>query len=200
VTVLTSSDPSLLDVRDEIRSRIKILYDDSPVQDVHLAVIALFNSGSIPIVSSDYEHPVEFNFGDMAVILSSEITRTIPPNLPARINTQSNKITFDPTLLNPGDLIAIKVLASGIDGQITVSARIQGVKEISEDVAAKKRAYYRRGFKLNLSAACLTLIIFPLTTTELVGTVSGWLVAIVCSLFLFAFLTLLDYVILKFIK
>ncbi len=149
----------LLDVRGEIKGKVKILYDDQPVQEVHLAIIELFNSGNLPIVSNDYEYPVLFSFGENTIVLSSEIISTIPQSLPAKIIHQDGKIEVDPTLLNVGDAITIKALVSGFEGQITVGGRIQGVKEISKSTSTKTRTTFRRDMKINFNITIFFILV-----------------------------------------
>jgi hypothetical protein len=166
----------LLSVHDEVRRRVKILYDEQPIQDVHLALIELFNSGKLPIASSDYEHPVTFDFGKNVKILSSEIIRTSPSTLPAAISTQAEKVVFNSILLNPEDSITIKVLLSEFKEQINVSGRIQGVKEIRRTVPLDAVASFRQNVKISLMVwGMLFLIGLSLTIFGTSGiTAFGW--------------------------
>ena len=44
----------LLSVDDEIKGKLKIYFDGKPVQDIHLVLVKIINSGNVPIVSTDY--------------------------------------------------------------------------------------------------------------------------------------------------
>src|SRR5882672_1576875 len=60
--VLTSYE--LFSVQDDIKSRVQILLDGKPVQDVVFGVIRLTNTGNKPISVDDYQVPVSLHFGD----------------------------------------------------------------------------------------------------------------------------------------
>jgi hypothetical protein len=154
-----SSITQLLNVHNEVRRRVKILYDDQPVQDVHLAIIELFNSGNVPITSTDYDHPVIFDFGVNARILSSEIIRTIPSNLPASIEVQAKLIIFANILLNPEDSITVKVLLSGFEDRIAVTGRVHGVKEILKAMPSETRAKFRTFLIIDFIGAFVVIFI-----------------------------------------
>jgi hypothetical protein len=119
----------LLSVGGEIKGRVKILFDDEPVEDVGLFIVKIRNSGSVPIIKTDYEHRIKLNFGENIKILSSEIIETKPKNLPAKIHLQEKKVVCDSILLNADDSLTVKVLVSG-SGDLSIDGRIQGVKEI----------------------------------------------------------------------
>lgn len=119
---------SLLSVREEIEGKLKVLFEDNPVKNVHLFIIRLINTGNVPITSADYERPVEFSFGEDARILSSEVTATKPENLDVEAEEIDNFYVLLPLLLNPKDSITIKFLVSDYSGPIRIESRIIGVK------------------------------------------------------------------------
>lgn len=122
----------LLSVEEEIEGRVQILFDGSPIKDVHLIELRIINSGNVPIVTSDYEHPVNLSFGENAHILSAEVSKTDPENLQATANAENTKIILTPILLNSGDSITLKMLVSQFSGRLSVNGRIVGVKEIQK--------------------------------------------------------------------
>jgi hypothetical protein len=136
-----SSTP-LLSVGGEIKERVKILFDNEPVEAVSLFVVEVKNSGTSPIVNNDYEHRLKIFFGEKARILSSEIISTDPKNLPASIFIQDGKrVVFESILLNRGDSMTAKVLVSG-GADLVVEGRIQGVKEISNRTTENRRTLF----------------------------------------------------------
>jgi len=130
---------SLFSMKEEIKGKIRILYDDKPVQQVHLIELKLKNSGNMPILHTDYERPVSLNFGEEAQILTTEIREMNPENLGASVLIEKNKVTIGKTLMNEGDSFNIKMLVSKFDGKIHFDGRIIGVKEISQARKSYKR-------------------------------------------------------------
>jgi hypothetical protein len=116
-----------------IKERLQLTYDGKAVQQASLIIVKIINSGSLPIISSDYELPVSLGFGK-AKILSAEIAEVHPRSLNVSISvegdTSGEKVVISPTLLNSGDWIALKILVAGFEYEIVVDGRIVGVNEI----------------------------------------------------------------------
>ena len=129
VYFLRSTD--LLSVKDELRERVKILYDDRPVEDVRLCEFGIKNVGNVPILPGDFIRPVEFSFGEQSRVLTADIDSTIPTDLGAKIQwanreTATKAVTsveIAPLLLNQGDVVSIKGLVTGSKGY-DVSGRV----------------------------------------------------------------------------
>ena len=122
----------LLSMEEEVKGKLQILFDKKPVQQVHLIVVRIVNSGNLPILSPDYERPIGFSFGEKGKILTTEVVETYPSSLRASVRIEGEKVVLDSALLNQGDSIKLKILVSQFDGQIAVDGRIVGVKDIQE--------------------------------------------------------------------
>ena len=123
----------LLTVSQEIRGRVKILLDDKPVKDVGYVQIRLANSGNVPILATDFVDAVHIAFDKASELLSYEVTETSPVGLDAILmHPDDHRILLQPMLLNPDDSIVIKVLVGQFSGQIQITGRIVGVKQIEE--------------------------------------------------------------------
>lgn len=129
------TETALLTVNEEIKGKLKIVYENVPVQDVHLLVMKIENSGNVPITSSDFEEPLTFSFGETTQILSAETTDVVPRTLKPIISIKdSNKIILEPTLLNGKDNFVVKLLLAQYNKYILPEARIIGVGEIRKSV------------------------------------------------------------------
>jgi hypothetical protein len=117
---------------EEIKGKLQILFEGTPIENVHLIEIKILNSGNVPITSTDYERAVNFRFGDKAHILTAEVTDTTPKELRATANIQTGNVVLTPILLNNGDSITFRMLVSQFHGEILVDGRIIGVKEIKQ--------------------------------------------------------------------
>lgn len=126
------SNTPLLSIDKEIKGNLEVLYDGKRVQDVQLIIAKIINTGNVPIKSTDYECPINFDFGENARILTAEVTETSPDSLKASANVEGKKVILPPTLMNNRDWITLKFLVNQYDGPISVDGRIVGVKEIKK--------------------------------------------------------------------
>jgi hypothetical protein len=160
------SDTRVLGVHEAVNpSRVKILFDGSPVTDVHLVMITVNNSGNEPIKVEDFERPLRFSWAEPAGILAAEVEGVNPEALQPKIRTDTNGIVLEPLLLNPGDWLRIKILINQI-GKVSVDARVVGVQRISKTVSSGK-VTFPRTLALLAAVAIVGLIVM------LVGEASG---------------------------
>ncbi|MFZ3064412.1 MAG: hypothetical protein WA277_03895 [Nitrospirota bacterium] len=96
----------LLSLEEKIKGKLQILFDGKPVEDVNLIEVRIINSGNIPILSTDYEYPVNLGFGEKTKILTAEVFQTNPKSLKATVNIEGAKVILRPVLLNSGDSIS----------------------------------------------------------------------------------------------
>ncbi len=125
------SNTELLGIGEEIRGKVKILYEENEVKNVHLLTVRFVNSGNEPIGTTDYERPVRMMVNDEATILTHEIVDQDPSNLSAEATAEGNMFSIKPLLLNPKDAFSIKTLISDLDGSPRIDGRVKGVKAIS---------------------------------------------------------------------
>src|SRR4051794_3303710 len=72
---------SVVTVRGEIGSRLRILFDEKPVGKINLFVISILNHGNVPISKDDFVFPLEILFGSKGTILAADVTDVSPANL-----------------------------------------------------------------------------------------------------------------------
>lgn len=119
----------LLSVGEEVRDRLRISFDNRPVEDATLVLVRLFNSGNTPIARSDFDTNLAIAFGDSAEILDWEILSVVPIDLSPVITATSTRITLQPLLLNGGDEVVVKAILTGYAAEPVIQARVSGVKE-----------------------------------------------------------------------
>lgn len=121
---------SLMSVKEEVKGRVQILFDGTPVSDAHMIIMRVTNAGNVPIVPSDFLRPVKFGFGETVQILSAEVMETNPDNIEHSVEVDTGAVMLTPVLLNGGDSITLKVLLAQYEGEIDVDGRIVGVKHV----------------------------------------------------------------------
>lgn len=124
------SNTRLLSVKDEVKSRLQILFDQQPVNNLNLVILKIYNAGNEPIPPEDYKDKLAIEFGDSAQILEAEVVEVSPKNIQAKIDQTPNSISLTPLLLNAGDSIKLKILLAKYS-HIHVTGRIAGVNQIS---------------------------------------------------------------------
>jgi hypothetical protein len=120
----------VLTVDEQIRGKLKVSYEDIPVQNVQLLLLKFINTGNVPIATADFERSLSITFGSEANVLSSEIVASSPSDLSPSVSVSTDGITLAPLLLNPNDYVTIKALVSGHQGAVSVTARIIGVGKV----------------------------------------------------------------------
>ena len=95
---------SLLDIREEIRGQVKIVFDNIEVDQVHLIIIKIINSGTnaikVPDTFSSLERPINFSFGEKANVLSAKVGETNPQHLEVSVRIEDRKVVVNPSLIN----------------------------------------------------------------------------------------------------
>jgi hypothetical protein len=124
------SKTKLLTLHDENVGKLEIVFDGQPVLDAHIFVIEIRNTGNIPIISSDFEKPIEIVFAKKAEILSVAIVERVPENLVLTFSFSEGSTQINPTLLNPNESFTLKFLLRDNSNDPEVSARIVGISEI----------------------------------------------------------------------
>jgi hypothetical protein len=135
--VLTATD--LLTVKDEISGKLKIFFDEVPIQSASLIIVKIINDGNLPIASTDFERPLSFSCGEGADILSVEVTESSPNTLRPELIVESNKVHLAPMLLNSRDTITFKLLATQFQGEVEPDARIIGISTIKRISGRSRR-------------------------------------------------------------
>ena len=148
----------LVSIRDEAKERIKILFDNKPIEDANLAAIEIFNYGRLPVATKDYEKPLAIEMGDKALILSADVIETKPKDLEVSIDIDGSQVKLQPTLLNEGDSITIRVIGSTFNKNLNVAGRVIGVKAVRPMQTEKPILQY-------VTVAILSMLIVALLLT-----------------------------------
>jgi hypothetical protein len=135
------SNTPLISVQDELKGKIRILFADQPVSDVHLVLVKIVNSGDIAIRSADYEGRLAVLLDPEVQILMAEIAEMNPRNLDWRTKSndgpqplidrfERNAVMLRPVLLNKRDYVIVKMLVSHLSKNISIEGHIEGITEI----------------------------------------------------------------------
>src|ERR1051325_4226343 len=90
--ILTNA--SIVNIREEYQRRIEIRFLSRRVQNVHLIIFKLVNSGHKAVRPEDYAEPITFRFGGQSRILSAELTETYPPEIKVSEVLKESEVRF----------------------------------------------------------------------------------------------------------
>lgn len=173
ISIIAENLVPLVEVREEAIPDIQVFYRDEPVSNLYLYQLKIENTGNQPISEEDYSQPISFSFPKSFQIVDISITDTQPRNIGMEIiKLSENEAVASKSLLNPDDIVSIKIILIGIDNNITedillVDGRIKGVKGINKIVAEKNNS--------------------SLSTPLLIGVFMGGAISIFTLLFEFIF-------------
>jgi hypothetical protein len=109
---------------------LRVLFNERPIKDAAIVMVDVFCSGNTPILAADFDIPLSFEFGDSALVLSADLSKAEPIDLPASIACHGSKATVSKLLLNPGDSFRVRFLVENAKGDVKATARIVGVSKI----------------------------------------------------------------------
>lgn len=130
---------NLLTVREELENKVQVLYDGGPVRSLTVFLIRVWNAGSEPIRSTDFERPLSFSAVAPAQILTAATTKVLPESLTPELVFGAHSLTVTPMLLNPGDSLTLKVLVKDASVSLRPDARIVGVTRVQEGDGSSRR-------------------------------------------------------------
>lgn len=147
---------------------IEIRYHGTQVNDVRMIVIRIWNSGTVPILRSDFDKPIYIPLNGK--LLSASITRSTPPELlrevvdkartyPEHDDVQQSGIELHPLLLNAHDSVTIQAVVADSDGSVDVQARIAGIPSIDRHDASRRVVSSR---KMDVVISSLLLAVWTL--------------------------------------
>ncbi len=110
--------------------KIQMTVNGTQLANPHFTTFEVTNSGTKPILSSDFEGPIEFSGGKGLEFVTARVDFTDPKDIPAAVSLNAEHVSIAPFLINPGDKIVFSTITSGIVPEISVKARIAGIRQI----------------------------------------------------------------------
>ncbi len=151
------------------QEKIKVLYNDEPINNVFLFEVMVINSGIIPIRPSDYIEPICLSFNQNAKVISAEVSEQSEGSLGIDINTENpshSTILITNKLLNPKDFFVVKAVVGESDGEFSIKARIAGLKKIKQYPLYKYAKLIFFAFFLLALLVFGIIIVFPKLSTD----------------------------------
>lgn len=156
----------ILSVASELRNRVMVTVDGRPVEDVHLVIFGVKNSGNVPVLETDYLYTPALGPGEGTGVISADLSKFFPENLQVSLTLQSNKIEFKTPLLNPGDYFTVQALTSGKSPKFTPDFRLVGTSKT--ELLRRSRPFSTGSDKWSIAfwIALLSFMIFAATLMD----------------------------------
>lgn len=133
----------LVGLKGSKKKKVEIFYDGVNVNDAHLLVLKLINSGHLPINPSDFEGKVSVKLSAGTRILLAQVEETAPSDLVERYREKSgkddlieivddSKVILNPVLLNGNDFITVQLLLNYPVRRVRLIGHVQGIGQIQE--------------------------------------------------------------------
>jgi hypothetical protein len=129
----------LFTTREEAEGKLQIFYGKRQVRDTKLVILRISNSGTEPILESDFNEPLNVNFGEGSEVLSAGVLSTSPEGLLPAVMTKGSSLKLSPMLLNQQDSISIKCFVEGGSKQPKVGGRVVGIPKIEWSSIAPRK-------------------------------------------------------------
>ncbi len=143
---------------------IQLSVDGKVLDAPYVSVLELTNSGSKPILTSDFEGPIRISAGSPSKLVKAQTTSSSPPSLEPKVSLIDGVVFTQPLLLNPGDTIRITAVTADAKPAFNARARVAGVTEINiSDVQAGRET---KRYWLGKVTSTLLLTLYLVNMTE----------------------------------
>ncbi len=114
------------------------------VAGLALVILALRNTGDLPVRKSDFEEALQFRFEGDTSVLSSRVLSTVPDALPVTLTHEAAFIRIAPLLLKPRESLSLEILLSKRPERITPIERIADtiLRQRGQEVETASLLYY----------------------------------------------------------
>lgn len=174
---------AVVSVEEKVADQVEVSFGGNKVENVHLIVMNIRNSGNQSIEFDDFEDHVNFDFGWDAQFLRVSVVKTDPPSLNPVFNHMNGRPVLFPLLLNGGDNFTVNFLVSNWDPDapdaLEVRGRIVGVKDIKNE---SEESGFRKIFAL-----LLLIIVVPtwiLVILKIITEIQGLSISIIIYILL----------------
>lgn len=123
-------------IEDSVGSRLRVHFNNQPVENVAIVVVHLSYKGNEPIRREDYEQVLTFDFDASSRVLDAEVLDTKPTNMNPVVTSESDtRVRLEPVLFNDGNRMTIKMLVENGRKVPDVDGRIAGVSQLRNAAA-----------------------------------------------------------------
>jgi hypothetical protein len=106
---------------------LQVVHDGGAVEDPGLVITRIVHAGDRAIEADDFETDLTMKLTGAGQIASVNQTGQRPADLAPELAVDGDTVRLRPTLINPGDMIELQVLCSGLPERIELGGRASEV-------------------------------------------------------------------------
>jgi hypothetical protein len=107
---------------------LQLVHNGQAVGDPWLVITRIVNVGDKSIRAEEFETPLSLKFDGSLGVASVNQTGQRPNDLKPVLQRNGDAVIVKPTLLNPGDMIELQVLTTGMPKRVNLAGRLSEVE------------------------------------------------------------------------
>ena len=111
---------------------LAVTYNGKIIPAAAVTVIRLVNTGDKAIRAEDFTSDLVMILDNVNEVVDVTVTKTRPMDLEPQLNINGVAVAVAPLLINPGDMIELQLLTSGLASSVGVEGRIANLSRISQ--------------------------------------------------------------------
>ena len=148
---------------------VQVLVDGRPLGSPYVSVLELTNSGSKPIVASDFEGPIRISTAKPSQVVKARTTSSTPSSLEPALSVSEGAVLLQPLLLNPGDVVRFALVTADGRPAYSARARVAGVQGVLvNDAQAEQETKKYVTYWARRVVSTLALVVYMLNAFEFV--------------------------------
>jgi len=108
-------------------SALELVHDGEPVEDPALIILRIVHAGDKAIEEGDFQTNLRLTLVGSGPIASVNQTGQRPADFAPELSIDNNEFILQRTLINPGDMIELQVLVSGLPQRVELAGRASDV-------------------------------------------------------------------------
>lgn len=103
---------------------VQLIVDGRPLMLPFVSTLEISNSGSKPIVASDFEGPIRISSTLPSIVVRLRPTSSTPTSLVPALAVADGAVFLQPLRLNPGDVVSLTLITANGDPKFKIHGRI----------------------------------------------------------------------------
>ncbi|MGI0133885.1 MAG: hypothetical protein ACREBW_02870 [Candidatus Micrarchaeaceae archaeon] len=113
-----------------LSATLTVAHNGKEVTDASVVVLRLVNTGDKAILAESYTSALAICLDQVNEVIAATPTRTRPGDLNPQVTLDKQRVLIAPLLINPGDMIELQALTSGLASSVRIEGRIANLTAI----------------------------------------------------------------------
>jgi hypothetical protein len=107
-----------------VSGKLEVVHDGSAVPEASIIVVRVVNTGDKAIRFEDFSSELTIRLKGVREVVSALATKTRPIDLVPKLMVKDSRVLIGPLLVNPGDMVELQLLTSGLASGVVVEGRV----------------------------------------------------------------------------